>query len=96
MVLPAPISNMSQPLIRRPKVFDKLQYRMEWTWQQGARILNENKHLMNKIVKINTTEKDFETKPKYEKKSLLKQLQKLESEKIKYENTNLARRIETQ
>ena len=51
---------------------------------------------MNKIVKINATENDLDAVRKYEKKSMLKTMQKHEGKRINSENKDIARRISTQ
>ncbi len=62
----------------------------------GLKIQKENKYLINKIVRINAGESHPELACKYEKKSLLDTMQRLEKKRIDSENKLIARRISTQ
>lgn len=60
------------------------------------KIQKENEHLINKIVRINAAEGNVEEARRYEKKSMLKTMMKLEKKRITSENKFIARRITTQ
>lgn len=60
------------------------------------KIQKENEHLINKIVRINAGEGNAEEARRYEKKSMLQTMMKLEKKRITSENKFIARRITTQ
>jgi hypothetical protein len=60
------------------------------------KILKENEHLMNKIVRITAAEGNVEQARRYEKKSMLETHKKLEKMRINSENKMIAKRISTQ